>query len=94
MQHKNEKYNSFVFVMITNKTYICRMNKTIQAIHQVWTFYRNGFKHMTWGRTLWLIILLKLFVIFVVLRIFFFQPALQGLDNAQKSDRVGQAMSR
>jgi len=45
---------------------------------------------MTWGRTLWVIILLKLFVIFVVLRMFFFKPILSGLNNEEKSERVGQ----
>ena len=49
-----------------------------------------GFKQMTWGRTLWVIILLKLFVIFVVLRMFFFKPILSGLNNEEKSERVGQ----
>ena len=34
-------------------------------------FY-DGFREMTIGRTLWLIIAIKLFVIFVVLKLFFF----------------------
>ena len=34
--------------------------------------------------------LLKLFVIFVVLRMFFFKPILSGLNNEEKSERVGQ----
>ena len=57
-------------------------------------FYYEGFRQMTWGRTLWVIILLKLFVIFVVLRIFFFTPALHGLDDKQKSEQVGQRMQQ
>ena len=56
------------------------------------SFYTDGFRQMTWGRTLWIIILLKLFVIFVVLRIFFFQPMLKGLDDAQKSEQVGRRL--
>ena len=71
------------------------MNYTpLNAIHRVWTFYRDGFRQMTWGRTLWIIILLKLFVIFVVLRIFFFQPMLKGLDDAQKSEQVGRRLKK
>ena len=50
----------------------------------VWRFYRDGFRAMTWGRTLWVIILLKLFILFVVLRVCFFRPALAGLDESQK----------
>ncbi|MDY0102651.1 MAG: DUF4492 domain-containing protein [Lentimicrobium sp.] len=38
----------------------------------VFNFYYEGFRSMTIGRTLWLIILIKLFVMFVVLKIFFF----------------------
>ena len=64
----------------------------LQYFKNVWRFYHDGFTHMTWGRTLWVIILLKLFVIFVVLRIFFFKPALGGLNNEEKSERVSQTL--
>lgn len=76
--------------MITEIIFIfVDMKKTFRII-DVWRFYRDGFKQMTWGRTLWVIILLKLFVIFVVLRMFFFKPILSGLNNEEKSERVGQ----
>jgi hypothetical protein len=39
---------------------------------RIWHFYVDGFRNMTLGRTLWLIILLKLFIMFFILRIFFF----------------------
>jgi hypothetical protein len=32
---------------------------------------------MTWGRTLWIIILLKLFIMFAVLKVFFFPDLLK-----------------
>ena len=35
-------------------------------------FYFDGFKGMTLGRTLWAIILIKLFILFFVLKLFFF----------------------
>lgn len=59
-----------------------------KALTTVWRFYRDGFRSMTWGRTLWLLVLLKLFVIFFVLRLFFFRPALAGLTTEQKQDAV------
>lgn len=31
---------------------------------RVFYFYRDGFREMTWGRVLWAIILIKLFVMF------------------------------
>jgi hypothetical protein len=34
--------------------------------------YYDGFRSMTLGKTLWAVILIKLFIIFVVLKIFFF----------------------
>ena len=40
--------------------------------HRVIDLYYDGFRSMRLGRTLWAIILIKLFIIFVVLKIFFF----------------------
>ena len=40
--------------------------------YRVFDLYYDGFRHMTLGRMLWAIILIKLFVIFVILKIFFF----------------------
>ena len=41
-------------------------------IRRIVRFYAEGFRSMTVGRTLWAIILVKLFVLFAVLRLFFF----------------------
>ena len=41
-------------------------------MQKILQFYVNGFKRMTWGRTLWVIILIKLFILFFVLKLFFF----------------------
>ena len=43
---------------------------------RIWTFYRDGFREMTLGRTLWAIILIKLFIMFFILRLFFFPNVL------------------
>ena len=51
------------------------------SIRGIYAFYRDGFRAMTLGRTLWCIILLKLAVIFAVLRLFFFTPHLHGTDH-------------
>ena len=40
---------------------------------KIWRFYIGGFKNMSsWGRQVWLIILIKLFIMFFILKIFFF----------------------
>jgi len=44
---------------------------------QILKFYIDGFKGMTLGRTLWAIILIKLFILFFVLKLFFFPDYLK-----------------
>ncbi len=39
---------------------------------------------MTWGRTLWILILLKLFVIFVLLKLFFFPDFLNQVAGSEE----------
>jgi hypothetical protein len=54
-------------------------------------FYSDGFRNMSqWGRKVWVIILIKLFIIFAVLKIFFFPDLLKkNFDNdKQRSDFV------
>ena len=46
-------------------------------LKKIFRFYYNGFRSMTWGRKLWGIILIKLFIVFAILRIFFFPDILQ-----------------
>lgn len=46
----------------------------MQILRRIVMFYIEGFRQMTWGRQLWAIILIKLFVLFAILRLFFFQP--------------------
>lgn len=41
-------------------------------IKRFFSLYTEGFKNMTWGRQLWIIILIKLIIMFAVLKIFFF----------------------
>ena len=44
----------------------------METLRKVIRFYVEGFREMTVGRTLWAIILIKLFILFVVLRLLFF----------------------
>ncbi len=53
------------------------LNWLSQFFRSVFAFYIDGFKSMTIGRTLWLIILLKLFLMFAVLKLFFFPDFLK-----------------
>lgn len=56
--------------------------------------YYDGFRHMTLGKTLWTVIIIKLFIIFFVLKLFFFPNHIK--DNAakgQEAEYVWQKMS-
>jgi len=50
--------------------------------YRAYHLYYDGFRQMTLGRTLWLIIGIKLFIIFIILKLFFF-PDFIG-QNAEK----------
>lgn len=41
-------------------------------IYRVFDLYYDGFRSITLGKTLWLVILIKLFIMFFVLKLFFF----------------------
>ncbi len=62
------------------------------AFISIYNFYRDGFKNMTWGRQLWWIILLKLILLFLVLRVFFFKPVLAGKSEVQKIEHVSEQL--
>ena len=61
-------------------------NKSM-LLNRIVKFYVEGFRSMTLGRTLWGIILLKLFIMFAVLKAFFFPSYLQGGEQ-EKGDTV------
>lgn len=53
-------------------------------------FYYEGFRNMTWGWQLWGLILLKLIILFAILRVFFFRPVLAGKTDEERSETVGE----
>jgi uncharacterized membrane protein len=59
--------------------------ETPKIIQSLYTFFRDGFRGMTVGKTLWLLVLIKLFILFVVLRIFFFPNYLNTHFDNDKS---------
>jgi len=44
---------------------------------KIFLFYYEGFRNMTIGKKLWVIILIKLFIFFFVLKLFFFPDLLK-----------------
>ena len=65
--------------------------KKESAFIRIYRFYLEGFREMKLGKTLWLIILVKLFIMFFILRLFFFpnylNKAAVGSDNEEYVSR-------
>lgn len=58
-------------------------------LKKIWDFYYNGFKEMTVGKALWIIIIIKLFILFFVLKLFFFKNDLREYKTPEeKSQKV------
>lgn len=57
---------------------------------RIYRFYRDGFREMTVGRTLWKIIFIKVFILFAVLKFFFFPDflATKFSTDTQRADYV------
>lgn len=44
----------------------------MNVLNKVYRFYRDGFAGMTIGKSLWLLIFIKVAILFLVLKLFFF----------------------
>ena len=56
---------------------------------RIYHFYLEGFREMKLGKTLWLIILVKLFILFFILKLFFFPNYLGKFDeDSAKAEHV------
>lgn len=62
-------------------------NKKPNIFARIWRFYIDGFRSMTLGKTLWTIILIKLFVMFFIIKLFFF-PNILNRDYDNDADRA------
>ena len=54
--------------------------------YRLFDLYYDGFCHMTLGKTLWAIIIIKLFIMFAILRVFFFPNFLK--ENTIKGNEA------
>ncbi|MFC2096299.1 DUF4492 domain-containing protein [Bacteroidota bacterium] len=63
---------------------------------KVFLFYYEGFKNMTVGKRLWAIIIVKLFIMFAILKIFFFKDFLNHKfeNEDQKADYVIEQLTK
>ncbi|MDR2039166.1 MAG: DUF4492 domain-containing protein [Bacteroidales bacterium] len=72
------------------------MDRSSNLLYRIFRFYVDGFRSMTVGKTLWLIIGIKLFIMFAILKIFFFPNFLKSnFDNDQeRSDHVIEQLTK
>jgi hypothetical protein len=58
-------------------------------LYRAFDLYYDGFRHMTLGRTLWAVIIVKLIVIFAILKVFFFPNFIgQHAEEGNEADFV------
>ena len=62
----------------------------------IFRFYLDGFRSMTLGRKLWLIIIIKLVVMFAIFKLIFFPNLLEDKfqTDEQRSDYVIEQLTR
>lgn len=67
----------------------------MNVFRRIYRFYADGFRNMTVGRTLWLVIIIKLVVMFVIIRMLFMPDILGGYDDdAARADAVRKSLNR
>lgn len=67
------------------------MNHSTDVFTRLIRFYYDGFRNMSsWGKRVWIIIIIKLFIIFVILRLFFFPDIMKERfnDDEQRSEYI------
>lgn len=64
-------------------------------LSKIISMYVDGFRSMTVGRKLWLLILIKLFIFFAILKLFFFPDILQSTydNDADRAAAVREALA-
>ena len=65
------------------------MSPVGRILKSVFLFYYEGFRSLSsWGRQVWLIIIIKLFIMFVLLKVFFFPDFLKTnfKDDTERSE--------
>lgn len=56
--------------------------------------YVDGFRHLTLGKVLWKIIIIKILIIFIALKIIIYDNSLSHLSDAQKSAFVSENLTK
>lgn len=62
---------------------------------KTYEMYRDGFRSMTIGKTLWIVIAVKLAILFLIIKLFFFPDKLQEnySTDTERAEAVRTAMT-
>ena len=73
------------------------MNSFFSLLKRIFRFYYEGFTTMSWwGKRIWTILLIKLFIIFIILKLFFFPDLLKKnyRTDEQRSEHVLEQLTK
>ena len=65
-------------------------NRKMGIFHKIWDLYYDGFRNMTVGKSLWVLIIVKLFIFFVVIKWLFFPNILK--ENYSSDEERAEAV--
>jgi hypothetical protein len=68
----------------------------MKVLKNIYQFYYQGFKSMTVGKKLWTIIIIKLIILFAVLKLFFFPDFLKAnfKTDEERSNHVIEQLTK
>ena len=59
----------------------------LKIIKNIALFYKDGFANMRLGRTLWAVVLIKLFVLFALLKTFIYDKSIRDLKSYEEKSQ-------
>ena len=78
---------------LCNHRYLISTMRKTNFLYKVYDLYADGFRNMTLGKTLWAVIIIKLFIIFIVLKLFFFPNFIkQHAKEGEEAEYVSSEM--
>lgn len=94
------KFLQIILIITKYFCYFGRKVKNIQVsknnfFYKAFRLYYDGIRNMTIGKTLWTVVIIKLFIMFVILKVFFFPNVVkQNSEKGQEDKYVMEQMMK